>query len=153
MRTITRTLTAASLAFASLMVSMGAHAAPQRLSDEEMSEAYAGDGTQELQLPNSPFLAFANQLVNMTSTYGKVLSRDEFMATMAAAGVPDLPPEVYDGRPVTEVTLPSSPISRTMNLSQFISNMTGVKYDAPKMGTITIQNWDAGGTRLWVWGH
>lgn len=153
MRTITRTLTAASLALASLMVSMGAHAAPQRLSDEEMSEAYAGDGTVDSNLPNSPFLAFANQITQLASLYGKVLTREEFLATMAASGVNNLPTEVYNGQTVSEVTLPSNPISRTMNLSQFISNMTGVKYDAPKMGTISIQNFDAGGTRLWVWSH
>ncbi|MFN4264602.1 MAG: hypothetical protein ACK4F8_02505 [Aquabacterium sp.] len=153
MPTITRTLTAASLAFASLMVSMSAHAAPQRLSDEEMSEAYAGDGTVDSNLPNSPFLAFANQITQLASLYGKVLTREEFLATMAASGVNNLPTEVYNGQTVSEVTLPSNPVSRTMNLSQFISNMTGVKYDAPKMGTISIQNFDAGGTRLWVWSH
>jgi hypothetical protein len=153
MNTPARILTSTTLALAALMASGGAYAALEPLDEETMSNSYAGDGTEKLKLPNSPFLNFANQLLNLGGTLGKALTREEFMATMSQSGVTDLSPEIYDGRAVTEVTLPSRPLTTTIKLSQFISSMTGVKYDAPGLGNITIQNFDAGGTRLWVWGH
>ena len=153
MKAPARILVSASLALAASTAASGANAALVAVDEETMSNSYAGDGTEKLQLPDSPFLAFANQLLAISNTLGKALTKEEFLATMAAAGVKDLPTEVYDGRAVSEVTLPSAPQTTTIKLSQFISSMTGVKYDAPGMGTITIKNFDAGGTRLWVWGH
>ena len=146
MNTPARILVSTTLALAAMTAVGGANAALVAVDEETMS-------TEKLQLPDSPFLAFANQLLTVSSTFGKALTKEEFLATMAAAGVTDLPPDVYDGRAVSEVTLPSRPQTTTIKLSQFISQMTGVKYDAPGMGTITIKNFDAGGTRLWVWGH
>jgi len=153
MKAPVRILVSASVALAALTAVGGANAALVAVDEETMSNTYAGDGTEKLQLPDSPFLAFANQLLAISNTLGKTLTKEEFLATMSAAGVSNLPAEVYDGRAVSEVTLPSSPQTTTIKLSQFISQMTGVKYDAPGMGTITIKNFDAGGTRLWVWGH
>lgn len=153
MKAPVRILVSASVALAALTEVGGANAALVAVDEETMSNTYAGDGTEKLQLPDSPFLAFANQLLAISNTLGKTLTKEEFLATMSAAGVSNLPAEVYDGRAVSEVTLPSSPQTTTIKLSQFISQMTGVKYDAPGMGTITIKNFDAGGTRLWVWGH
>ena len=153
MKAPVRILVSASVALAALTAVGGANAALVAVDEETMSNTYAGDGTEKLQLPDSPFLAFANQLLAISNTLGKTLTKEEFLATMSAAGVSSLPAEVYDGRAVSEVTLPSSPQTTTIKLSQFISQMTGVKYDAPGMGTITIKNFDAGGTRLWVWGH
>lgn len=154
MKTATRILATTALALASLTAAGGAWAAIEPMDDEALSNAYAGDGTQEAKLPaESPFLNFANALTQLSAKNMKVLNREEFVATMAASGVTGLPSSVYDGRPVTEVTLPSHPVTTTIKLSQFISSMTGVKFDAPGMGNITIQNFDAGGSRLWVWGH
>lgn len=153
MKAPARILVSATLALAALTAAGGANAALVAVDEETMSNSYAGDGTEKLQLPDSPFLAFANQLLAISNTLGKALTKEEFLATMAASGVTDLPADVYDGRAVSEVTLPSRPQTTTIKLSQFISSMTGVKYDAPGMGTITIKNFDAGGTRLWVWGH
>lgn len=153
MKAATRILSATVLALASLTTATGAWAAIEPMDDEALSNSYAGDGTAGTKLPDSPFLNFANALLKLSAKNVKMLSRDEFVATMADAGVVALPSSVYDGRPVTEVTLPSNPVTTTVKLSQFISSMTGVKYDAPGMGNITIQNFDAGGTRLWVWGH
>ncbi len=153
MKAATRILATTALALASLTAAGGAWATIEPMDDEALSNSYAGDGTEGAKLPNSPFLNFANELLKISTKNVKMLSREEFVATMADAGVAVLPSTVYDGRPVTEVTLPSHPVTTTVKLSQFISSMTGVKYDAPGMGNITIQNFDAGGTRLWVWGH
>lgn len=152
MKAATRILATAALALASLTAAGGAWATIEPMDDDALSNSYAGDGTEGAKLPNSSFLNFANALLQVSAKSAKVLSRAEFEATMAASGV-SLPSSVYDGRAVTEVTLPSNPVTATVKLSQFISSMTGVKYDAPGMGNITIQNFDAGGTRLWVWGH
>lgn len=150
---IAPTLASLALAVSGLGFATFALAAPEPLDDDALSNSYAGDGTEHTHLPNSPFLNFANYLMTMGSKSVKALSREEFLATMAASGVTALPDAVYDGRPVTEVSLPSHPMTSTFKVSQLLSSMTGVKYDAPGMGTITIQNLDAGGTRLWMWGH
>lgn len=142
------------LASVCLMGMGSAMAAPQPLSDQEMSESYAGDGTSQLLLPGmSPFASIIGSLVNPVSTERTLLRSTEFLEIMAAKGVTSLPPEVYNGRPVAQLVLPSNPVSMTMDLSQFISSMTGVKYDAPGMGKISIQNLDFGGTRIWSWNH
>ncbi|MGE5452883.1 MAG: hypothetical protein ACM3VZ_13705 [Acidobacteriota bacterium] len=153
MKTAARLLLSTTLALASLTLAGTACAAIEPMDDEALSNSYAGDGTDTTKLAESPFLNFATALLKISAKNTKILSREEFVATMAASGVTDLPAAVYDGRPVTEVTLPSHPVSTTIKLSQFISSMTGVKYDAPGMGNISIQNFDAGGSRIWVWGH
>ncbi|MDE2593762.1 MAG: hypothetical protein KGL57_05950 [Burkholderiales bacterium] len=153
MKAATRILSTTVLALASLTAAGGAWATIEPMDDEALSNSYAGDGTEGTKLPNSSFLNFATAMLQISAKNAKVLSREEFVGTMAALGVTAMPASAYDGRPVTEVTLPSNPVTTTVKLSQFISSMTGVKYDAPGMGNITIQNFDAGGTRLWVWGH
>lgn len=153
MKAATRFLALTTLTVASLTGATSAWAVLQPVDEETMSNAYAGDGTDKLTTPNSTFLNFANFLMQEVSSKSvKVLSRDEFVATMAASGV-TLSAAVYDGRAVTEVTLPSHPVTSTFKVSDLISSMTGVKYNAPGMGNITVQNFDAGGTRLWVWNH
>lgn len=150
--TIAKTLALTTLAVSSLMASTGAFAALEPLDEESMSNAYAGDGTDKKDVPDSALLNFANFVMKVSAKNARNLSSEEFVSTMAAAGV-TLPADVYDGRPVTEVTLESKPITTTFKVSQFISAIAGVKYDAPAMGTITVKNFDAGGTRMWVWGH
>ena len=142
------------LASIGLMASGAVSAAPQPLSDQEMSDSYAGDGTAGIPvLGESPFAAILTALINPISKERTMLQAPEFLQVMAANGVSSLPSEVYNGQNVTQIVLPSNPITVTMKLSQFISSATGVKFDAPGMGNLTIQNLDMGGTRLWTWNH
>ena len=142
------------LASIGLMACGTASAAPQPLSDQEMSESYAGDGTSNIPfLGGSPLTSILGAVINPVSLERTVLRSSEFLELMAAKGVTSLPPEVYNGQPVSQVVLPSNPVTITMNLSQLISATTGVKYDAPGLGQIQIKNLDMGGTRLWTWAH
>ncbi|HET8871403.1 MAG TPA: hypothetical protein VFM48_13235 [Aquabacterium sp.] len=152
MKAATRFFALTTLAVASLTGVTSAWATLEPVDEETMSNSYAGDGTDKLTTPNSTFLNFANFIMQISNKTAQTLTREQFVATMAAAGV-TLPASVYDGRPVTEVTLPSQPVTTTFKVSDLISSMTGVKYNAPGLGNITVQNFDAGGTRMWVWGH
>jgi len=136
-----------------------ANAAPRALADDEMSEVRGADGsivaglagatTSSKDNPFSSGLAAAFG----SSTGASLLSAQQFAAELASRGLSvDLMPG-YHGETVAQTVVDARPVTFSFDLSDMLRAGTGLQYTGPSMGTITMTNFDARGTTLWVWPH
>ena len=130
-----------------------AQSAMQGLDEAQMRGVTAGDGQLGAGASQAVTgLAWLQALWPTNEGSRSRLTADEFRAILAEEGVRNLPASVYNGQTVSQVRMPSAPMDVSFNLSDVLQ-VVGVRYDAPSMGRITLTQFDAGGTRLWVWNH
>ena len=150
----------AALAFALLFASTP-QAAPKPLSEAEMSAVRGADGSilAGVQTPSSNSRnAFSNGLnaAFSSSTGATLLTPAQFAA--ALEGV-DLAPSMfadYTGQPVAQTVVDARPVTFSFNVSDVLQATTGLQYNSAggaSMGTITLKDFDARGTTIWVWHH
>ena len=149
----------AVLAMAALF-SSPSQATPQPLSESEMSAVRGADGSIFAGLPaaqgNGTQNAFSSGLAAAfaSSTGPTALNSTEFNAALQAAGWPaGVPMPGYDGQPVMQTKVDAGPVTFSFDLSSALLSTTGLAYNGPSMGTITMRDFDARGTTLWVWHH
>jgi hypothetical protein len=149
----------AVLAVAALF-SSPSQATPQPLSETEMSAVRGADGSifAGLQAPqgNGAQNPFSNGLAAAfaSSTGPTLLNSTEFNAALQAAGWPaGVPMPGYDGQPVLQTKVDAAPVTFSFDLSAVLQSTTGLAYNGASMGTITMRDFDARGTTLWVWRH
>ena len=146
----------AILAFASVF-STSSQATPRPLSDSEMSDARGADGTILANLANgggSNGLSSGLAAAFSSSTGPSLLNAAEFTSALQAAGWPaGVPMPGYDGQPVMQTKVDAGPVTFSFDLSAVLLSTTGLAYNGPSMGTITMKDFDARGTTLWVWQH
>jgi hypothetical protein len=132
-------------------------AAPRPLSEPEMSAVRGADGSAFAGLPsNGSSNAFASGLAAAfaSSTGGAVLGAAEFGSALQAAGWPaGVPMPGHDGQAVLQTRVDAAPVSFSADLSAVLLAGSGLAYDGPSMGTITLRDFDARGTTIWVWHH
>ena len=144
-----------------LLFAAAAHAAPKPLSDAEMSAVRGADGSivaginassQNTQNPFTNGLAAAFS----SSTGSTVLTPAEFAASLATIGLTPANFGDYAGQPVSQTIVDAKPVTFSFNLSDALLAGTGLQYTSgtgASMGTITIKDFDARGTTIWVWHH
>ena len=141
-----------------------AHANMRELGTDELREVVAGDGTaaDNVQANGAPqtgvplldsFLSFFKPQDLVTSQ----MTAAEFKAAWSAAAGNELPPELHDKQPVSQLAIQQTDIAASFNLSDVLKMVTGVNYEqkqgGPSMGTLSFEHLNAGGTRIWVWSH
>ena len=155
-------LLACALLFASLS-SPSSHAAPKPLSDAEMSAVRGADGSilagvqggsQNSQNPFTSGLgaAFAS------STGPSLLTPTEFAAALSSAGLSPAMFADYSGQQVSQTIVDAKPVTFSFDVSDVLQSTTGLQFSSsgsggPSMGTITLKDFDARGTTIWVWHH
>ncbi|MBW8779138.1 MAG: hypothetical protein JF585_07960 [Burkholderiales bacterium] len=154
---------ACALLLASLASSV-ALAAPQPLNETEMSAVRGADGSivvgvqpssSNTQNPFASGLAAA-----FASSAGpSLLTPAQFATAMQAAGVASFAD--YAGQPVAQSVVDARPVTFSFNFSDVLQSTTGLQYGSggssasagPSLGTITLKDFDARGTVIWVWQH
>jgi hypothetical protein len=148
---------ACALLLAGLLAPL-ANAAPKPLADAEMSAVRGADGTILAGIQSS---ASANPFANglsaafSSSTGATLLTPAEFAASLESVGLSlDSMPD-YHGEPVAQTVVDAKPVSFTFTLSDVLRSATGLQYNTggASFGTLTMTNFDARGTTLWVWQH
>ena len=127
-------------AAAALLLAGASHATPQPLNDAEMSAVRGADGSilAGVQAPSgndqNPFSAGLAAAFS-SSTGATLLTPEQFAAALQT---------IVDARPVTF----------SFDLSAVLQATTGLQYNSSaSMGLITMNNFDARGTTIWVWQH
>jgi len=152
-------LVAIAILAVAALCSTPSQATPRPLSDSEMSEARGADGSivAGLGAPSgNTSNGFASGLAAAfaSSTPPAMLDARQFEAALQAAGWPaGVPMPGYDGQPVMQTKVDAAPVTFSVDLSQVLLSSTGLAYSGPSMGTITVRDFDARGTTLWVWQH
>ena len=83
-----------------------------------------------------------------------MLDQAAFLAAWHDASGTDSRPPSYDGRAVMQIQITADPVSMSFDGNELFSALAGgTPYHGPSMGTFTLNNVDARGTTLWVWGH
>jgi hypothetical protein len=146
----------------SLLLASASHAAPKPLSDVEMSTVRGADGSilagvqtasSSAQNPFTSGLAAAFS----SSTGATLLTPTQFATALEGVGLsPALFPD-YQGQPVAQTVVDAKPVTFSFNLSDVLQGTTGLQFNSgaagPSMGTITLKDFDARGTTIWVWHH
>jgi hypothetical protein len=154
---------ACALLLASLASSV-ALAAPQPLDESEMSSVRGADGSILVGVQPSSSNAqnpFASGLAAAfaSSAGPSLLTPAQFAAAMQAAGVASFAD--YAGQPVAQSVVDARPVTFSFNFSDVLQSTTGLQYASggssanagPSLGTITLKDFDARGTVIWVWQH
>lgn len=150
----------AALAFA-LLFSSTLHAAPKPLSDAEMSSVRGADGSilAGVQTPSSnaqnPFGNGLNAAFS-SSTGSTLLTPAQFAVALESVGLAPSMLADYAGQPVVQTVVDARPVTFSFNVSDVLQATTGLQYNSasgPSMGTITLKDFDARGTTIWVWHH
>ena len=86
-----------------------------------------------------------------SSTGPQLLDAAQFAAALQGTG---WTPAMlgYDGQPVSQIKVDAPPVTFSFDLAQVFQTV-GVSYHGPSMGTITMSEFDARGTTIWVWHH
>ncbi|MCK9688516.1 hypothetical protein [Scleromatobacter humisilvae] len=149
-----------TLALACALLFAGAsQAAPKPLSDAEMSAVRGADGSilAGVQTPSSNAQnPFANGLsaAFSSSTGATLLTPSEFSAALAGVGLTPSMLSDYAGQTVSQTVVDAKPVTFSFNISDVLQSTTGLQYNSgPSMGTITLKDFDARGTTIWVWHH
>jgi hypothetical protein len=150
---------------ASALVCATSQAAPRVLSDAEMSSVRGADGSILAGLApplgsstGSPDATQNNLTKGLSaafssSTGSTLLTPAEFATALAPSGMaPSMMPG-YDGQPVIQTKVDAAPITFSFDVSAILQSTTGLSYTGPSMGTITMKDFDARGTTIWVWQH
>jgi hypothetical protein len=153
----------ALVAFAALALSSSAHAEARMLDDREMRSVW---GRADTSIPAIPGLPSSNgsgngndpgtQLQNalMKGATASMLDEHAFLAEWKARTGSDARPPTYDGREVVQLDLNAEPVTLSFDLMTLLGAAAGGgTVHGPSGGMITLQNIDARGTTLWVWGH
>ncbi len=134
-------------------------AAPKPLSEAEMSDVRGADGSilAGVQAPSTNAQnPFTNGLAAAfsSSTGATLLTPAQFTAALASEGLsPSIFPD-YAGQPVAQTVVDAKPVTFSFNLSDVLQSATGLHYSSgASMGTITMKDFDARGTTIWVWHH
>jgi hypothetical protein len=133
------------------------HAAPRALNDAEMSAVRGADGSILAGLqPGMP--GSQNPLANglaaafSSSTGSTLLTPAEFGAALEPSGLsPSMMPG-YAGQPVIQTRVDAAPATFSFDVSAILQTV-GPTYGGPSMGTLTMKDFDARGTTIWVWQH
>jgi len=94
-----------------------------------------------------------------SSTGSTLLTSAQFAGALQAAGLSPAMFADYAGQPVAQTVVDARPVTFSFNFSDVLQTTTGLQYNAgassgaPSMGTITLKDFDARGTTLWVWHH
>ena len=141
------------------LVASASHATPQALSDTEMSTVRGADGSILAGLqPSSakasnPFGAGLAAAFS-SSTGATLLTPAQFATALDSVGLaPSMFPD-YTGQPVAQTVVDAKPVTFSFDLSAVLQATTGLQYSSgASMGTITLKDFDARGTTIWVWHH
>jgi hypothetical protein len=156
---------ACALLLASLFCSL-ASATPQPLADTEMSAVRGADGSILVGLQPStssssssssnsqnPFTAGLSAAF-ASSTGATMLTPEQFAVALQGSGLTPAMFGDYSGQPVAQVVVDAKPVTFSFNFSDILQSTTGLQYNGgPSMGTITLKDFDARGTTIWVWTH
>jgi hypothetical protein len=142
-----------------MLVAGTPQAAPRPLSDAQMSDVRGADGSILADL-QSPSPKSHDELVGglnaafSSSTGATLLGAGQFAAALASV---DLAPAMfadYAGQPVVQTVVDARPATFSFDVSDVLQSATGLQYrGGPSMGTITLRDFDARGTTIWVWHH
>jgi hypothetical protein len=153
--------------FAALLATFAAtlaHATPKPLDETEMSAVRGADGSilvgvqpssSNSQNPFASGLAAAFS----SSTGSTTLTPTQFASALQAAGLSPTMFADYAGQPVAQTAVDARPATFSFDFSDVLQTLTGLQYNAgaaggaPSMGTITLKDFDARGSTLWVWHH
>lgn len=165
------TLSALALAAVSIglfVASTAVHAEARALDEHEMRGVYGRADVSMPALPSSGSLAGlpgagngdgsdpGSRLTNalLKGARASYLDEAQFLAAWRAVAGPDGHPPTYDGRPVMQLELTADPVTISFDVDQVFSALAGgAPYHGPSGGTITLNNVDARGTTIWIWGH
>jgi hypothetical protein len=146
-------------AAAATLVASASHAMPQPLNDSEMSAVRGADGSilagVRTPPPNSrdPFSAGLAAAFS-SSTGATLLTSAQFAAALDSAGLASPMFADYAGQPVAQTVVDARPVTFSFDLSAVLQATTGLQYTSgPSLGTITMKDFDARGTTIWVWPH
>jgi hypothetical protein len=141
-----------------LLFARAADAAPQPLNDAEMSAVRGADGSIVAGLqptasgaPNALTSGLAAAFAS--STGPTLLTPAEFAASVEASGYSLAQVPGYAGEPVAQIRVDARPVTFSFDLSDVLRSSTGLAYNGPSMGTITLKDFDARGTTIWTWQH
>ena len=157
-------------AFALLATALAAtlaHAGPKPLADAEMSAVRGADGSILVGMQSSPStsqnaLSSGLAAAFASSTGPTVLDATQFASALQSAGLTPAMFADYAGQPVAQTVVDARPVTFSFNFSDVLQSTTGLQYSAgsgsgsgggPSMGTITLKDFDARGTTIWVWHH
>jgi hypothetical protein len=149
-----------ALACAALLAG-ASQAAPKPLSDAEMSAVRGADGSilAGLQTPSSTSQnAFASGLgaAFSSSTGSALLTPAQFAGALETVGLSPAMFADYAGQPVAQTVVDARPVTFSFDVSDVLQATTGLKLantGGASMGTITLKDFDARGTTIWVWHH
>ncbi len=139
-----------------------AHATPRPLSDSEMSSVRGADGSilaGVTPLAPSGDQGSQNNLGKglaaafSSSTGSTLLSPAQFASALTGTGMTPGMFASYDGQPVVQTKVDAAPVTFSFDVSAILQSTTGLTYNGPSMGTITLKDFDARGTTIWVWQH
>jgi len=145
-----------------LLSASASQAAPKPLSDGEMSAVRGADGSilagvQTSSSSSQNALTSGLNAAFSSSTGPTLLTPAQFAAALAGVGLsPAMFPD-YAGQPVSQTVVDAKPVTFSFNVSDILQSTTGLQYSSsaggPSMGTITLKDFDARGTTIWVWHH
>ena len=142
-----------------LLFASASPAAPKPLSDAEMSAVRGADGSIVAAVQTSssnPQNALTSGLnaAFSSSTGATLLAPAQFAAALEGAGLSPATFADYAGQPVAQTVVDARPATFSFNVSDVLQSTTGLQYNSgPSMGTITLKDFDARGTTIWVWHH
>ena len=148
------------LACATLLAG-ASHAVPKPLSEAEMSAVRGADGSilAGVQTPSSnPQNAFSSGLAAAfsSSTGSTLLTPAQFAGALETVGLTPAMFADYAGQPVAQTVVDAKPVTFSFDVSDVLQATTGLKLantGSASMGTITLKDFDARGTTIWVWHH
>jgi hypothetical protein len=154
------TFKAGATLFAGLFAGL-VNATPRPLADDEMSRVRGADGSilaglqpTSSSTPGNPFSAGLAAAFS-SSTGATLLTPAEFAASLDAHGLTLANMPDYNGEPVAQTVVDAKPVTFSFDLSDVLKATTGLQYNGngASLGTITMNNFDARGTTIWVWQH
>ncbi len=140
------------------LAASAAQATPQPLNDTEMSTVRGADGSILAGLQTSPSNSqnpFSTGLAAAfsSSTGATLLTPAQFAAALDSVGLAPSMFADYAGQPVAQTVVDAKPVTFSFDLSAVLQASTGLQYSGASMGTITLKDFDARGTTIWVWQH
>ena len=140
---------------------VASRAATKPLSDVEMSAVRGADGSilaaiQPASSNSGNALASGLAAAFTSSTGATTLNAAQFATSLASVGLTPAAFPDYDGQPVAQTVVDARPVTFSFNLSDALLAVTGLQYGSgtgASMGTITLKDFDARGTTIWVWHH
>jgi hypothetical protein len=152
---------ACALLLASLSCSL-ASATPQPLADAEMGAVRGADGsilvglqpsTNSSSNAQNPFTAGLSAAF-ASSAGPTLLTPEQFATALQGTGMTPAMFGDYAGQPVAQIVVDAKPVTFSFNISDILQSTTGLQVNnGPSMGTITLKDFDARGTTIWVWTH